>query len=328
MNRRGREDPRACRAVSPRSQVSIPTKYNLYDYSGKYSQWLKSRLELRAHNQVESTKFKIYLFYVILNIIYIIFNPIINQYKQIGDLKLYKKNSIVHGLYSDCIVLNDENPKEFNDMLERFRNEYPPHGISEEETVFELASLHWKRRRLEAGLQQALNMRRASSVADASAGWDSLAADAVTMAKSQLTAAQIACERISKTVQRVVSQPDKPLDDSEAAEIEKLTGLSKELNTVSEELVIPILHIVEKQKDDQIARAYNPDILERELKIQAEFDRRIEKVLKRLVMIREYKKYYLPKSVNSKPVQIEALPAKSIGEKTDTEVGAGPLVIT
>ena len=241
---------------------------------------------------------------------------------------MLNKNSIVHGLYSDCIVLNDENPKEFNDMLERFRNEYPPHGISEEEAVFELASLHWKKRRLEAGLQQALNMRRASSVADGSAGWDSLAADAVTMAKSQLTAAQIACERISKTVQRVVSQPDKPLDDSEAAEIEKLTGLSKELNTVSKELVVPILHIVEKQKHDQIARAYNPDILERELKIQAEFDRRIEKVLKRLVMIREYKTYYLPKSVDSKPVQIEALPAKSIGEKTDTEVGAGAPVIT
>ena len=76
-----------------------------------------------------------------------------------------KKNALVHGLYSDCIVLDGENPQEFSDILERFRNEYPPQGISEEAVVFELASLHWKRRRLEAGLQQALNMQRASSVA-------------------------------------------------------------------------------------------------------------------------------------------------------------------
>ena len=214
-------------------------------------------------------------------------------------------------------------------MLERFRNEYPPEGISEEEAVFELASLHWKKRRLEAGLQQALNMRRASGVADASGGgWDSIADEARNLGKSQTKALEIACERIFKTLTQVVSKPDQAIDDSEAAEIEKLTGLTKELNTVSKELVVPILQIVEKQKHDQIARAYNPDIMERGLKIQAEIDRRIEKVLKRLVMIREYKTFYVPKSVDSKPVQIEALPAKPIVVKTDTGSDAGPTVIT
>lgn len=240
-----------------------------------------------------------------------------------------KPNALSHGIYSDCIVLDGEKPEEFNDLLDALRNEYSPLGVSEDETVFDLAGLYWKRRRLEANLQQALNMRRASSVADTSSGgWDSIAADARTMAKSQLTAAHIACERISKTVQRVVSQPDKPLDDSEAAEFDKLTTLTKELNIVSEELVIPILRIVEKQKDDQIQRAYNPDIMEGQLKIQTELDRRIEKTLRRLVMIKDYKKFYVPKSVDLKPVQVEALPAKPIGAKTEAEVDAGPLVIT
>ena len=96
-------------------------------------------------------------------------------------------------------------------------------------------------------------------------------------------------------MQRVVSQPDKPLDDSEAAEFEKLTTLTKQLTIISETLVIPVLHIAEKQKDDQIERAYNPDIMERELKIQAEIDRRIDKVLKRLMMIKEYKKFHRQK---------------------------------
>ena len=104
-------------------------------------------------------------------------------------------------------------------------------------------------------------------------------------------------------------------------EFEKLTVLAKELNILSKELVVPILHAAEKQKLDQIERAYDPDIMERELKIQAEIDRRIDKVLKRLVMIKEYKKFYVVKGIDSRPLEIEALPAKPtfVSEKTDPE---------
>ena len=45
--------------------------------------------------------------------------------------------------------------------------------------------------------------------------------------------------------------------------------------------------------------------MERELKLQADIDRRIEKALKRLVMIKEYKEFYLPKAIDAKPAQIE-----------------------
>ena len=67
---------------------------------------------------------------------------------------------------------------------------------------------------------------------------------------------------------------------------------------------------------DQIDQAYNADIIERGLKIGAEFDRQIDKAVKRLVMIKEFKRLYVPKTVGSKPVQIEAPPAKPIGGKT------------
>lgn len=229
-----------------------------------------------------------------------------------------KKNALIHGLYSDCIVLDDENPQEFREILDRFWNDFPPHGIAEEAEVLELASLHWKRRRLEAGLQQALNMQRASSVPDASdGGWDAVADDHTrAMAKFQMKAVEGASEMIFKQLERI-AKPDEA-KDSEAIEYEKLAVLAKEVDTVSKQIVVPILHIAEKQKRDHFERAYNPDIMERVLKLQSEIDRRIEKVLKRLVMIKEYKRLYVPKSVDSKPVQIEALPAKPIGEKTDT----------
>jgi hypothetical protein len=212
--------------------------------------------------------------------------------------------------------------------LDRFRNEYPPQGISEEAAVLELASLHWKRRRLEAGLQQALNMQCAASVPDASdGGWERIADDHMrAMAKFQMKGMEGAREMISKQLERIFKPEE--AKDSKAIEYEKLAVLAKEVDTVSKLIVVPILHIAEKQKRDQFERAYNPDIMERVLKLQSEIDRRIEKVLKRLVMIKEFKRHYVAQSVDSKPVQIEALPAKPIGEKIGTGSDAGPLVIT
>lgn len=231
------------------------------------------------------------------------------------------KNAISHGLYSEDIVLDCEDQQEFAKLWQAFRDEYNPQRVSEEATVLELANLHWKKRRLEAGLQQALNKRRAYSVADTSSdAWDLIADDARAMAKSQMKAAQLACDMIGKHLERVFN-PNEAFADSEAVEVEKLTVLAKEVNIVSKELVVPILHAAEKQKLAQIERAYDPDVMERELKIQAEIDRRIDKVLKRLVMIKQYKEFYGIKAIDSKPPEIEALPAKPTGvsEKTDPE---------
>ena len=41
-------------------------------------------------------------------------------------------------------------------------------------------------------------------------------------------------------------------------EFERLNVLAKELNLVSKDLIIPLLHAAEKQKLDQIERAYHP----------------------------------------------------------------------
>ena len=231
------------------------------------------------------------------------------------------KNAFSHGLYSDDVVLDCENKQEFVELWQAFRDEYSPQQKSEEAAVLELANLHWKKRRLEAGLQQALNKRRAYTVADASSdAWDLIADDIRSVAKSHFKAVQVAGAMIGKHLERV-SNPNEVIADSEAVGIEKLTVLAKELNIVSKELVVPILHAAEKQKLDQIERAYDPDIMERELKIQAEIDRRIDKVLKRLVMIKEYKKFYVVKGIDSRPLEIEALPAKPtfVSEKTDPE---------
>ena len=70
------------------------------------------------------------------------------------------KNAITHGFYAADTVLPDENQQEFDELERAFFDEHCPEGISEKLTVSELASLHWKKRRFEAGLKQALQKQR------------------------------------------------------------------------------------------------------------------------------------------------------------------------
>lgn len=230
-----------------------------------------------------------------------------------------KKNALSHGFYANDVVLSWENQQDFDDLLQAFRDEYCPAAVSEEAAVFDLANLHWKKIRFEAGLKLALQKQGDPTVADASSDdWDRVADDARAAAKSQLKAAQVVCDNIFKYMERTI-KPDEAKADSEAVEFEKLTTLAKELNLISKDLVMPMFHAAEKQKLDQIERAYNPDIMRKELKIRAEIDRSIDKALKHLVMIKEYKKFYMPKTIGAKPVEIEALPAKLTGVSGTTD---------
>jgi hypothetical protein len=61
-------------------------------------------------------------------------------------------------------------------------------------------------------------------------------------------------------------------------------------------------------------RAYRPDVMERDLKIHAEIDKRIEKCMTRLVRLKEYKRMYAPKEVKGQSAAVITLPAKQPGK--------------
>jgi hypothetical protein len=87
------------------------------------------------------------------------------------------KNATSHGAYSGEVVLPWENEQEFKDLHKSFQEELLPDGALEEATVFDLACLEWKKRRLNVGSQ--LLFRRipeASALAHAGRnGWDGIA---------------------------------------------------------------------------------------------------------------------------------------------------------
>jgi hypothetical protein len=237
------------------------------------------------------------------------------------------KNALTHGYYASDVVLAWENQHDFDDLLQAYRDEYCPDGVSEEEAVFDLASLHWKKRRLNIGSQLAFHKQReAGAMATASSqGWkgvadylargdgDRMADAAYVGAKSQSEAVKQVCDMIRKRIERICKTDEaaEKKEDS-VAELEKLVTLAKELNLVGQSLV-PLLRAIEEHNFDQraAAHAYRPDIMEKELKLHAEIDRRIEKVMRRLVQAKEYKKLYGAKSIDIKQNGVTSLPAKS-----------------
>jgi hypothetical protein len=240
------------------------------------------------------------------------------------------KNALSHGLYARDVVLAWENEQDFKDLHDSLREEFCPEGASEEAAVFDLACLHWKKRRLNIGSQLAFHRHPdADALAEAGrSGWSGVANylsstvcdgdrmfDAIrAMAKSHAAAVGKVHALIDEQADLMSprgsgGQESKPADP---AEFQHLTAMVKELNVMNSELIVPTLRLIENYDLDQKVseRAYRPEIMERSLKIEADIDKRIEKTIARLVAIKEYKKFYGTKEAKALPTEVITLPAK------------------
>jgi hypothetical protein len=227
------------------------------------------------------------------------------------------KNALKHAVYSKDVVLDWEDKLEFEALHHGFREFFEAEGALMDEAVFELASLHWKKRRLNIGSKLAFHRQSGSEkLTEASkGGWEGVAeylsknddADQLTdgvraMAKEQAAATRQFCNLLVKHVTEAVF-PSAPnaAPKKEQIDIEPLITLAKQLKIVGAEVVVPMMHAIESDHfRPNVEQAYRPDILEKELKLHAEISRQIEKVVKRLVMLQEYKRLYSRKSIEAK----------------------------
>jgi hypothetical protein len=228
------------------------------------------------------------------------------------------KNALKHAVYSKDVVLDWEDKLEFEALHHGFREFFEAEGALMDEAVFELASLHWKKRRLNIGSKLAFHRQSGSEkLTEASkGGWegvaehlsksaahtDQLTDDVRAMAKGHATATRTLYDQVVKHVTEVVF-PSAPSagPEKEQIDIERLITLAKQLKIVGAEVVVPMMHAIESDHfRPNVEQAYRPDILEKELKLHAEISRQIEKVVKRLVMLQEYKRLYSRKSIEAK----------------------------
>ena len=92
--------------------------------------------------------------------------------------------------------------------------------------------------------------------------------------------------------------------------LEALIRLLKELQVVSAPIGT-LLRMIENGQLDQERwhSPYRAEVLEKELKIAGEIDKRIEKVMRRLVSTKEYKRLYRAREIEALPSPATVLPA-------------------
>ena len=233
------------------------------------------------------------------------------------------KNALSHGVYCSDVVLPWENEQLFNDLHQAFREEYYPDGVSEEAAVFELASLHWKRRRLTIGTQLAFH-GQADADALAKAGDDGWEGVARYLKKTSADGdrvcdvARALANSHTKVVTKVLDEINQCIGDEskqkDPAVLDNLILLAKKIDDLGKDVVVPLLRVTETYDVDQkiAERAYRPDLMEKELKILAQIDRQIAKAMDSLVRAKEYKKYYGRLAIEAQSNKMLNLPAESI----------------
>jgi hypothetical protein len=265
------------------------------------------------------------------------------------------RNAISHGAYSSQVVLPGENEQEFNDLHESFRDELGPNGALEDETVFDIARLHWTKRRLNVWTQ--LLARRNPGLNGLTdirghGGWKdivdhlsgpvqqaaSLRTSLREIAKLWLEAFGAYAKQFGKQVtpafNNVPPATAAPSDSSAAemlpssampspdatdqatklgeVQLETLVRLVEDMKVCSRQIA-PALSAIESYDLDETLceTAYRPELMERELKIRADIDKRIEKAMHHLVSLKEYKRLYLAKEVAAPRAEPITLAAES-----------------
>jgi hypothetical protein len=238
------------------------------------------------------------------------------------------KNAISHGAYSNEAVLPWENKQEFNDLLKELREDFFPDGRAQDDAVYDLACLHLKKRRLNVASRLAfLRDRDISGLTEAGRdnGWEGIADYfAKTLDNNEVTrdgmhdlstAHREAVIKIhgvlTKQMTQILASDGTNQDKNSAATVlAKLTEMMIEMKATSS-VVSATLHAMRSYGLDErpCERAYRPDVMEKELKILGEIDKRIEKTIARLVVLKEYKKMYSPKEVKSLSAETISLPA-------------------
>jgi histone H3/H4 len=208
-----------------------------------------------------------------------------------------KQTVRIQGVSVRDVVLPWESKDEFDQLYQDLRAEFSPLGRMEEDTVLDLAILRWRK-------YQLLKMRRTAALKDpffielmesGKKSWSGV--------RKYLRAQDKAGKTISGAIRNALSelidvanelaheQKSKGMEKEEVERTEqKLSGIMK----VVSEHVVPLIRAVDAgpSAEKTFEQAYMPEYLERVIKYEAALDARIDKLLGRLVNLKEYKRVY------------------------------------
>jgi hypothetical protein len=211
----------------------------------------------------------------------------------ITDAPPKKRGPIVHGMYAKDFLMPWEDPNEFAAVHQELVREYHPVGMSEEETIFHVALLFWKKRRLSM-LHTTTALRDSGTQAILATGETSWH-DINRALRKQARRDRGVITELSDTFIEALKQLTR-LEKRVRQELgtEQPTALSELMNegiSIMKEKILPAVRRIRKMPDvgDALDRQFISEDLEKVVRLEAAFDAQIAKALSRLVGIKEFK---------------------------------------
>jgi len=236
--------------------------------------------------------------------------------KQLGKSKKAKSNQILRmrGLSVRDVVLPRESKDEFERLYREVTVELSPQGRMQEDIVFSVAMQLSRKYRL-------LKMQRTAALKDTffvelmesgKKSWSGI--------RKYLREQDQGCKtirgKLSDLVSKLADEVTKELaHDQKGMDQQEFEGRQQRvsyINKLISEYLIPMLRDIDAgpSAEKTFEHAYSPESLERILKCEAAIDARIDKLLARLVSLKEYQRMYganplLPPMIESPPTAAE-----------------------
>jgi hypothetical protein len=217
-----------------------------------------------------------------------------------GSRKKGNKNALLHGVYSDQVILPWESKNDFEKLHQAFRAEWKPSGYSEEQAVLDLTVYTWTKWRLIKSAH--LRFFKCSLSEEIKSGedtWEDMIEFQKKVPKFGKHAVSRACgfiEELKATFEHIGSH-HYWTEDSEGKEVQlQLSLLSKDVSSLIEETRTKVIDGVEhlvavvNEATTYFDQAYQPDEIEKQVDLMAKLDARIEKAIRRLTAIKVFKR--------------------------------------
>jgi hypothetical protein len=213
------------------------------------------------------------------------------------------RNALVHGIYSSEIVLSFESAEDFEQLHSDLKEEWSPRGRQEEETVLALARWNWIKYRLMRA--QRMSFRKDPFVADLEKSgaktWSEVEnfveqkatkeIDIMSEMKNTLKGLQDVSESASSLMRATVATANHADSVEIFRQVQGLEDMFCKFNNLGYEKVREKIPSTGRNLPNPIVdQAYHPEYLEKLIRLEASVDTRIDKLLQRLVSLKEYKR--------------------------------------
>lgn len=226
--------------------------------------------------------------------------------------KKNNKNAFKHGAYAKAILLPNESAEEFEQQYQAFRLQYNPVNDAQDITVRELAGIQWVKDRLNGTLRQCFQHSELI-VSEIGQSPLDIIVHSIKASKELMTSmSDTALARVDKISQAKLGLLNGTTTPEER---EKVLKAADQLSQSSRECGI-ILQGMMTVANNLLSVARNPlsqnvDVV---LRLQEQLDRRYDKAVARLIVMKEYDRPYGAKLIEELP---KADPTPIAPDKTD-----------